>query len=361
MIRLTHTRLSCCLCLLWLLGAPAKATEVTGLYEAVVPVSGQSAPERNGAVAEGLAQVLVKLVGQRTVLADPAVKAALGKSGTFLVSYMYEAPVARMHGQSGDPSMATLRLRLRYEPRAVQALLERAKAPLWGPDRPSLFLRVEGRGPGGPHSYGPESAQGATLIDAAGQRGLPVIITASAEREPADVRDLVGPAVIQAARESGARFVLGGSATRTAAGRWQASGVLVETTDSSRADRFEVSGPDEYQTLRELVSTAADRLGARHAAAPASATLQEARLRVAGIPDLALHGQVQRALGNLPLVREVQTLRVAAGVAEYRLVVASEPAGIRRMLEGLSLLARIVPAEPDRGIPVFDAGLADAR
>lgn len=363
MIRHLHDRLSWCLCLLALLMATSsRAVEVAGLYEAVVPVSGQSAPERQRAAADGLAQVLVKVSGHRKVLADPLVKSAIEKPEALLLSYMYEAPVlSRMPGQTQDLSMSALRLRLRYEQRGIQALLERAGAPMWAPDRPAVFLWIAGQGTTGRLLHGPESAQGATLIDAAGQRGLPVIVTVSPEADPGDLSQGIPASVLDTARSSGARFVLGGYTVRTAAGRWQATGTLMETTAPSQPDRFEAGGSDEYEALRELLATAADRLASRFAAPPASANLQETRLRVAGIADFQAHAQLQRALGALPLVREVRTVRVSAGLAEFRLVVAGDSAGIRRMLENVSLLSRVVTAEPEGGLPVFDARIVDPR
>lgn len=332
----------------------AQASEVSGLYEAMVPVAGQSAAERQRAVAEGFRQVVVKLSGQRSVLANPVIQAEAAQASALLESYRYEAPVTRQPGQPVDPAQASLRLRMGFDTRGVSAVLQRAAVPVWASSRPSIYLWVGRDTPAGRQVFGPDTPQGGALLDGAGLRGLPVVLSVSpllpveAAPVPAYVAD--------AATRAGARVILAAT-LGGAAGRWRATGVL---SVDGVPEPVDASGSDEFGTLRELMAVVADRLGARYAVAARGDALQMVRLRVSGVADLGAHAGLAGWLRGLPLVRDVVTERVAADAVDYLLTVAGTPVALQELLAADGRLAGLAPAGAGAGVTLLDAVLRPA-
>ena len=69
----------------------APAVEVTGLYEAEVPVTSQSAAERVAAIHTALEEVLVKVSGNAEVLQRPELKSLLDQAEQWVQRYQYRA------------------------------------------------------------------------------------------------------------------------------------------------------------------------------------------------------------------------------------------------------------------------------
>lgn len=335
-----------------LVSAAGAATEVGGLYAAVVVVSGQGASERQLAVEEGFRQVVLKISGQRGVLDNPGLQAEVANAGTLLTAYRYETGLTRQNGQQVDGSTGVLRLRMSFDPKGVMAAINRAGLPVWGESRPLLYLWVGRETPSGRQIFGPASPQGAVLIDMAGVRGLPVVLTAAAQLAPGDVATVSRP-VIDAATRAGARLILS-AATTGSGSRWRASGVLY--TDGA-VQAVEAGGADEYAALRELVAVTADRLGARYAVAARTDSLQTVLLRVAGISDLKGHAELTRWLRSLPLVRDLVIAGINATRIEYRLAVAGDADGLRTLLVSDGRLAGVIDVPGDPALPVLEAGL----
>ena len=65
--------------------------EVPGLYEAEVPVSGQSTAERIAASRTALAEVLIKASGNADVAQLPQIESLLSQAGHWVQSYQYRA------------------------------------------------------------------------------------------------------------------------------------------------------------------------------------------------------------------------------------------------------------------------------
>ncbi|MFP5382865.1 MAG: DUF2066 domain-containing protein [Gammaproteobacteria bacterium] len=337
-----------------LLPVGAAATEVGGLYEAVVPVSSQAASERQQVVEEGFRQVLVKISGQRSILGSAGVQAEVANAGVLLGSYRYETAMARQNGQQADAGVgvAALRLRMSFDPKGVMAAINRAGLPVWGSSRPVVYLWVGRETPAGRQIFGPASPQGTTLIDMAGVRGLPVVLTAADQLARTDVATISRP-VVDAATRAGARVILS-AATAGSGSRWRASGVL---SVDGEVQPVEAAGVDEHAALRELVAMAADRLGARHAVAARTDSLQSVLLQVAGVGDLQGHAELTRWLRSLPLVRDLVIEGVEATRIEYRLAVAGDTEGLQHLLVSDGRLGAVLVVPGDPALPVIEARL----
>ena len=158
----------------------AHAVIVEGLYSATVPVQDQSENKRRQAIKQGLGDVLVKLTGSRTVLADPGVQGILHQAQKHLVEYGYvdQPPVSQINRQLGDlpgsqdgdqveglvgnqddsliePQIGNhvenltppdeivaprINLNVSFQASAIQALLRELFLPIWPADRPVVMV-----------------------------------------------------------------------------------------------------------------------------------------------------------------------------------------------------------------------------
>ncbi|MFZ5723114.1 MAG: DUF2066 domain-containing protein [Pseudomonadota bacterium] len=322
-----------------LAAVPSPAAEVGGLYEALVPVSGQSAAERSRAVGEGLRQVLVKVAGQRSVLALPAIQPELRKGDSLLGSFRYEAPAQRPAGQAVDPLLSGLRLRLEFDPAGVRAVLNRAGAPIWSDSRPPVHVWVvRGETAGTLLALG--TVQADTLIDAVGERGLPAVLPSPGDTQP----------------PAGARIALLATLA-PAGGRPHINGVL---RIDGVGETLEVVAADEFTALRELVAQAADRLGARYAVAPRADQARLLRLRVTGIAGLEAYAGLERWLSGLPLVKEATLETLSAEGATLLLLLAGEPSRLVQAMGADGRFAEIGTPIADGTLQTLDARLAAA-
>ncbi len=336
------------LCLLPLLPLQSlRAAEVAGLYEARVPVANQSAGDRARAIDAGFRQVLVKVSGQRSVLAAPAIQAALGKGESLLGSYRYESA----SGQSETSGQGILFIRLSFDPAGVRATLNRAGAPVWGASRPPLYLWLVREGAPGGTLFSLGTPQADVLLDVAAQRGLPTVLPPPGTATGGDAIVTGVPALIrEAATRAGARLVLAASLGSSGSGV-RASGVL---SVDGVGERLETVAKDEVAAIRELVADAADRLGARYAIVARQDQMLTVRLRVTGVRSLAMHAGLERWLGSLPLVRDLiveEILHETAGEQiEYGLTLAG---ATDRLLQAMAADGRFASV----GTPIVEGSM----
>lgn len=319
--------------------ASLSAAEVGGLYEAVLPVSGQSSGERSRAVAEGFRQVLVKVSGQRSILALPALQPELKRGESLLGSFRYETAPSRVPGQVVDPQLTGTRIRLQFDPVSVRAVLNRAGAPVWGANRQPVHLWVvRGEGPGSTLlTLG--APQVDTLIDAAAQRGLSPVLPSSGDlTPPADARVAVLATLVP--------------------GRAHINGML---RIDGASEPLEVSAADEFAALRELVAQAADRLGGRYAVTAHADQVRLVRLQVSGVARLESYAALERWLAGLPLVRDVTLEKVAGDRAVFLLALAGEPARLTQAMMADGRFSQIGAPELDSAsLYSLDATLANS-
>lgn len=169
-----------------LFATPLAARDVSGLYNATVAVKDRSPAERSRASAAALADVLVKLTGNRRTPNDASARPLLARASTLLLQYAY--------GNAPDGSLS---LNAHFDERVLERELEERGIGTWGKQRPdtAVFLVVD-------------DTQGRSLVggEAPGKLG-------DAARHKADARAL--PVVLPLADiEESARL--------TAAQDWQA-------------------------------------------------------------------------------------------------------------------------------------------
>ncbi len=143
----------------------ASAAEMVDTTVGRVTVENQSQSVQQSARREALAQVLIKMSGNKSVLGNSAVKAALRQPQAYLRSYRFEAK------DSGLYYIAS------FDEKALSALLRNAALPVWGNRRPQTLLWLAIKEESGKRYMLDEAQRGPvveSLLDTAYDRGVPV-------------------------------------------------------------------------------------------------------------------------------------------------------------------------------------------
>ena len=251
---------------------PAAARAEVPLYEVTVPLKGATPEDRAAGMAEALQAVAVKASGRREAASSPAIAGA------------NPARYVQRYSTTADKM-----LKVGFDGRAVEQLLQQAGLPLWPAERPVTVIDAP-------------VTDRAAVERVAQWRGLPVEWAVGAGAPPSSVRSaaLVGV-------PSGTEFAW----TFTHDGR---------TT--------QVRGSAEAG-----IHLAADTLAARYAPASTRSS-NDLTLRVGGIDDLADYSGLLAYLRELSLVRGVEIESLDGTVITLRVVVR----GDRELLGSIAAL-----------------------
>lgn len=259
------------------------------LYEVSVPLQGTTEADRTAAMAEALKAVAVRASGRREAADHPAIRDA--------------SPAKYLQRYS---TTADRRLKVGFDGRSIEQLLQQAGLPLWPAERPLTLVNAPVADP-------------AVLEAAAEWRGLPIAWSAGEAN----------------AASSGARATLTGLP----------SGAEFAWTFTHDGRTAQARG-----SAQAGIHLAADTLAARYA--PASTRSSSSlSLRIGGMDDLADYAGLLEYLRSLSLVREVEVESLDGDVVRLRMVVR----GDRELLGRIAALdGRLQPgaaadagAEPD--------------
>ncbi|MCE5232706.1 MAG: DUF2066 domain-containing protein [Mizugakiibacter sp.] len=272
------------LLLLTTMALPLRAAEDPGLYAGEAAVADTSDAQRDQAFDAALAQVLVKLSGDRNVGARPGVAEALAQAATLVQQYQYR--------QEGGA--AGLRLQAHFDPAAVRRLAGSLRLGVWPGPRPPVLVLV--RGPDGALLG---EAQCAGLVQAGAARGLRFVFPAAGDAPDAAALTVGDEAALaRVARGYRTGLVLTGSL-----GAGNAAWVLV---GGGAPQRWQDAGPPAG-LLANAGDATADRLIPRFAAAPGGSG-GSATLWVSGIDAAADFAAMLAQLRQDPQVRGAMPL-----------------------------------------------------
>jgi hypothetical protein len=116
--------------LLWLsfLCVTAQAAVVSGLYNASVKIQDQSSTQQQQAAKKALAEVLVKVSGNRQLLQDDVIKRYLNRADDLLLSYQFERKDAGLFYNA------------EFDINKVEGIIRSTGFPLWGKHRPQTLI-----------------------------------------------------------------------------------------------------------------------------------------------------------------------------------------------------------------------------
>lgn len=296
-----------------LASAPAIAT--VAIYQATVPLKGPAEADRAAAFGEALKVAAVRASGRSDAGTVPAVATAAANPTSYIQQYSTTAE--RM-------------LKVGFDGRAMEQLLQQAGLPLWPAERPPITVYL----------FVPAIAGGARAVSAA-------------ERPPERV-ELERAA---AARGVPLNWPAESVDLPTARGRTKSAGTTTGAlVGEPGADGFAWTFGHAGQTAREQGSLAAgiglagDSLASRYAPASTRA-VRTVALKVGGLNDVRAYAALTKYLEGLSLVRSVALRTLAGSTAQFDLEVRGDLELLRRIV---ALDGRLAPSAPG------DANATDA-
>lgn len=323
--------LALCLC------RPAAALD---LYQASAPLADASEAARAGAVTTAFGRVLAQVAGRQaaaTLAQQPA-----GRSAAQRALLGFESKT----GAEGEPLIEA-----HFEPRAVREFLAAQHVATMPDQRPTLLLWLLAGTDGAAAWVGadepPELA--ATVLQAAAERGLPVLLPVLDLGERADLPASADPA------DPASLAML-----TTAAARYRPDGVFYGRLHGSgerwQAElRLALPGKDDAlwsatgTSQQAAMDAALDQLALRLAPAAAPGDAQPAAVQIAidGVDDVAAYGRVWDHLGRVPGLRGLRPVALGNGRATFRFELAGGQAALAGRVEPGAPFARVAGEAPN--------------
>lgn len=306
---------------------PLQAYSLEGLYEAVVPVTGQGeATAQRQAFRAALARVLVK------VSADPAVTDVVGTLLDNAAQYVY-----RYEYQDDPPpgvERTTARwLRVRFRERPLLEALGRAGVATWGSERPLTLLWLASDA-SGTREFLPlagKDSPAAEIRRHAERLGLPLILPLLdlidvAEIDAGEIWLGFAGAIWEASERYAPDTVLSlclESATGTA--RWTLHG------DSVPIEEWRTSGDTRIvQGLEKLAMVLADRYGRGMRIEDEESIVP---VRITGLADYEHYLDTLTYLESLEMVSRVEVYRLTKKGVEFHVRTFLGAAAVRQAIE----------------------------
>lgn len=338
------------LTLLPLLGS---AAEVNGLYEAEAQVFSQKRSERATAMAAALAEVLVKVSGQRDAARVPGVVQATRSPAKLLQRYRYRAMSKEQREQAlqeaaannvtaVDPQIVLFR----FDKTAVDKVLSDNDLPVWGSTRPATLAWLAVQDDDNRYLLATDSSQPVRelLMHEARRRGLAMLLPLMDLEDQrsltfADVWAGFREPILRASARYRTESVLVGRMYRTNSGEWQAQWTLLE---GQQIQSWASVGALPVEVIDEGVSGAIEVLASRYAPVAGEQT-GLLPVTVVDVRSLSDYARVMRYLKSLQRVEHLQVARVDADQVTFELDVEGGPDAIAQTIALGNVLRRYQP------------------
>ncbi|WP_257286071.1 DUF2066 domain-containing protein [Endozoicomonas sp. SESOKO1] len=293
------------------------AATVKGLYTQEVPVSGQGYQERADAMSQALANVLVKVAGQREVLSNSVVRRALARPETYISKFGF-----RSSSVGEDPSLNRQQyFQAVFDQQAINQLLRSAGVAIWGPSRPSTLVWLALENGGQRAIVNASGAFPVVFAETFQGRGLPLLFPLMDFEDTAAVStvDVWGGftgKLQEASRRYGSESILTGRLSQNDERFYGRLSLVFRGASQSVA----VNGLD----AAAVTQLAADLVGttlSRHYAIDASDASSKTLLVVGNIASLEDYAALNRYLERITAIRDVSVYRVAGSTVELELVI----------------------------------------
>ena len=341
-----------CLTLILFFALPAVfATEVSGLYEAEVPVASQREGERNRALKDALIEVLIKVSGHRDINSAGALAPTLSNPMGLVQQFQYHElpPVDGRQSQAdrGAKDQFTQVLSVSFDAQAVNQALNNAGLPVWGRARPStlVWLAIEDKGEryllGG--DVHPEVQD--VLKQEAQRRGVPVLIPLLDLEDESALRfaDVWGgfqDVILDASRRYQAEAILVGKVYREFDNQWQARWSLYIKDDSQQWD---ATADQTMNILAAGIDGAADTLSARFSKIISETEYGDVRVLVTDVQSLEDYARAMKYLRSLDPVTRLQVEKVASSTVTFVVGIRSDRADLEQTIGFGSILSPVAP------------------
>jgi len=319
-----------------LLLPPAHALEVEGLYQAKVPVLGQTRKERLEVYPRALAEVMVKLSGDRTVPALPRLSGFMARAVTLVQQFHYE--------ELSTTNQALLeegykrQLVVRFDGDAISQALIDAEVPLWVRTRSAvlLWLAIEDREARYLLAANASVELESHLKEQSARRGLSLMLPLVdlEDQMSLDFADVWGDFrqnIMAASQRYGVDAVLVGRLIRTPEGTWQTRWSLHQASAvNAESEYWSGEGNSQFEALALGVDGAADYISQRYAQLFSATRADRVLLTVTAVDDLAGYARAMKYLESLDIVTNVEVGKVLADRVVFRLSIRGDETGLER-------------------------------
>ena len=333
-----------CLLALWAQTAPA--AQVSSLYRVGVPVSSQAEVERQQAMNRGMAEVLVKVTGQRQVLSEPAVKAALRKATTYVRGFGYK----REDTEKGRQ----LLLDVSFDETAVTRLLRENGLGIWGENRPATlaWLAVEKEGRRSILRSGINSGVQQEMNKVFEHRALPLIFPLMDFEDemsvsPVDIWGLFSDKLRNASQRYGSESVLGGRLTVSTGDngdRYNGRLMLIFRNQRYDAEVTDLGPEGLSQAMADLVGNTLSR----HYGVTSGIQNENPVMSVDGVLSTRDYARVVSYLEGLTAVRNVSVRKLSGTRIELELFIDGT---VSQLVDSIALERKLVKASGESYLP----------
>lgn len=305
------------------------AAQLEKLYEAQIPVLDQAAKTRKKGLRDALAEVLVRVSGDRAVLEQPAITSLLAQPGRYVQQFGYRP-------SPEDGAQVPWLLWVRFDAAGLERTLRERGLPFWGQERPEtlVWIAVEQRGRREVIAEPEKSAVKNWLHTAAVRRGLPLIFPLMDLEDSREVKftDVWGGfmgTLHAASRRYRPQAILVGRVHQGASGGWSATWSLhIQGSEK----RWSASDNRLSAVTAEGIDWAADQLAAVFAVSYYGVPDQAVSVAVEGVLSLTDYARSHAYLSRLSTVETVQLVQLTGGRAEYRVELQGDIGSFERAL-----------------------------
>ena len=343
-MRHSIVRLSLAACLLASVGI-ARADDAS-LYEGSTLVNSQGNGERAGAQQRALAQVIVKLSGQRNAASLPQVRSLLGAAGHLAQDSRYSAESETINGAP----IYRQKFTAHFDRSGVDALLAGAGLPVWpGPRAPVVLWLVIDDGHGARMVGSAHANAVKSLTDRAGERGLTVVVPSGTpvELQIALLAAGMGPAqavVLPSAAYGSEQLV--GKLVRTANG-WNAQWILLD--GGIELNRWNETNPDARLAMANAADGSADALARKYAKAVVGGPAGTFAIEIDGVRTGDDYVRAMGYLEGIGIVRKIVLLGATGDRLRMQLDLSTGIEGFRNVIG----VGQVLELETEGDAPVF--------
>jgi hypothetical protein len=316
----------------------AKNVDIYRIEELVV---NQSNEVRSEAAARALGTVFVRLSGSKSVLAAPAVRAAIAKASIYVSEFGYQQ-TDQVITIAGATELAN-RLVMRFTQAPLELILKNNQLPIWLSNRPDILVWGALNSDGKTYMNA-DSLMAIALKNSASSRGLPITSPVL------DLNDRASLSVSRlwaldedAIRDASSRYetdaVLAGRFSQNS-GQWTGNMLLLHR---GKTNYFSVTAASQNEVASSVIDQVTDYLANIYAVAPnLSGDLRFVMLQINNVGDFNYYAAVVAYLESLPLVESLDVEKIHGG---QLLVKANLNSSVDRLMNTLNLDKKLTLVE----------------
>jgi hypothetical protein len=318
------------------------------IYEGEITVAQQNPAERDALLSQAMGQVLIRVTGNRQVLAQKAAQDLQKEAVRYVQQFGYErrpapplalgAPVTVAPTLKPPVMPATIQVfTARFDATALNAQLRANGLAIWGRERPTtlVWLAVQSGGSRWLVNSDTVTTQAPALTQTAIARGLPLQLPNPPGVNTPDVLDImqgVTERLLTISRSYGVSRTVLVRITQSGS-QWNGSWTLVEDGQPQQTWQYPAATFDE--AVAAGINQIADQYATRYAVSSTPGTPVQrgnVRLLVGGVQNLGEYARVSNYLSSLSPVTSVTLVDLTGSGAAYQVAIQGDRDALRQTI-----------------------------